>query len=470
MANSIVTVNVSTTVAPTPPTLQSSGAMISQGSTNLGAGDFSLLTQASDLTALLNAAAAITSLAWNTNVVTATTTAPHGIPNEHAVAVTISGATPTAYNGTFLATSTGTSTFTYPLVGDPGSETVPGFWVLASTSDLVNAVAEFFEQGSRQGVYVLELGEGDAAEGVTALAAYITANPNSAYAPGAQGYFYAYLVPKLWSSESTFVTFCNGFNSATAKTYFFVTMTTGNYTSFSDLQKCVVGLVEAPTGAPSTEFSIASAFWVALAYAPSSTNKVTPYAFSFLFAVTAWLTKGNNTTLAALRAASVNVVGTGAEGGISNTILLWGTTMDGRGFTYWYSVDAIQINIDVDISNAVINGSNDPLNPLYYNQDGINRLQAVGAATLANMVSYGLALGTVAQTQLAQADFINALESGAYAGKLVINAEPFLTYSAENPGDYKIGKYGGFSIAYVTQNGFINIVFDINVSDFVAQQ
>jgi hypothetical protein len=260
----------------------------------------------------------------------------------------------------------------------------------------------------------------------------------------------------------------------TKKTYFFTTMTNANYTSFPATLKSVFGVIEAPAVSSAvnlhaTEFSAASPFFVALNYSPSSTNKVTPFQFSFLFGVTAYPPAGNGALFAAWKAAGVNIVGTGAEGGISNTILFWGTTMDSRPFNYWYSVDWAQINIQLDIANAVINGSNDPINPLYENQDGINRLQAVGAGTLSRGISYGLVFGKVEQTALDTAPFLQAFDNGAYAGKAVINAVPFPLYYAANPSNYRLGIYGGFSVVYTPQLGFNQIIFNVNVTDFVAQ-
>jgi hypothetical protein len=117
----------------------------------------------------------------------------------------------------------------------------------------------------------------------------------------------------------------------------------------------------------------------------------------------------------------------------------------------------------------VINGSNNPVNPLYYNQDGINRLQAVAAAVLASGVAFGLVLGAPVQTALDGATLGNNINNGVYAGLTVVNALPFLLYSSLNPGDYKIGKYGGFSAVYVPARGFIHIVFNVVVTQFVAQ-
>jgi hypothetical protein len=463
---SIVQVNVTQQVAPTPETLQETGAFISQGATNLADGTFALLTQLSDLTSLLTGALALSSLTWSGSVVTATTAAPHGYTTSDVIELTIAGATPSGYNGTFACTITGASTFTYPLASNPGSETVPGTYTPEDVAELVAMATTFFAQGSQQAVYVLELGAGTPAEGVTALSAYITANPNSSYTSGATGYFYSYLVPRAWSGESTFITFANTLVAATAKTYFFVTGTTGNYTTWEGI-KSVNLMVEAP-GIPATEFSHAADFWVTLHYAPTATNKVAPLAFAFVFGVTPYPTRGNGALLTAFKTNGVNYIGTGAEGGISETIVLWGTTMDKRPFTYWYSVDWIQINTDLDISNAVINGSNNPANPLYLNQDGINRLQDVGAATLSSAVTFGLALGTVTQTELVPTDFATALESGQFNGQLVINAVPFVTYYTASPSDYRNGVYGGFSVVYVTQNGFVQIIFNISVTDFAV--
>ena len=434
MSNQIVTENVSQVVAAAPSTLQSTGAMISQGGTNTTPGTKTLLTQPSDLTPILAATKALTSLTWSANVVTATTTVPHGWTNGDVVLATVAGALPAPYNGTFSITVTGASTFTYPLVGNPGSSPASpsGTVILADKAEILAMATSFVAQGKTQAVYVLELGEGTAAEGVTALAAYITANPAT---------FYSYLVPAEWAAEATYLTFLANFESTTSKTYFFTTASTGNYTGYTTDMKCAVVFVPAPD-APATEFGCAALFYVALNYKPSSTNRVTPYAFSFLFGVTAWPEANNQTTLASLKAAFVNYAASGAEGGISNVILKWGTTKDGRQFTYWYSVDWVQINVQLAIANEVINGSNNPLAPLYYDQPGINRLQARAQATVNAGISFGLVVGPAPVT-----------------------AVPFAAYIAANPSGYQAGAYNGLAVEYSPTKGFLAIVFDIVVSD-----
>ena len=459
---SIVVVNVSQTLAPVPSTYQKKGAILSQGGTTLAANVTALLRQLSDLTSILKGALAITTVTWSGSVVTATTAAPHGIPNTAQVELTIAGVTPAGYNGTFLCTSTGASTFTYPLASNPGAQTVAGVYTPEDVAELTAQATTFFAQGGSQAVSVLELGIGSTAEGVTALAAYITANTVKGIGP-----FCAYLPPAEWGSEPTFPTFAATLTSLTAKTYFFTTMTTDNYTSFPNTTKSVLGMVEAP-GTPSTEFSHAADFFIALNYAPSSTNKVTPLDNSEMFGVTPYPYPNNNTVVGQLLAANVNIVDTGAEGGLTNLILNAGTTMDGKDYTYWYSVDWVQINSQQAVAAAVINGSNNPQAPLYYNQQGINTLQAVINGVMKQGVNFGLVLGATVQVQMDPAAFVLAVNNGQFAGQTAINAQDFLSYSIANPNDYGNGLYSGFQIAYTPDRGFKQIIIAVNVTNFVA--
>lgn len=454
---SIVQVNVSQTVAPAPNTLQSTGALISQGGTNLAAGTRSLIRAPADLTPIKQVAKAITDMSWLANVVTVNLPAAHGITVGQIVNMTIASATPAGYNGTFPCTATDADSFTYPLNVNPGLNTQAGTYIPADVAELTSMVTTFFAQGSQQAVYVLELGIGGAAAGVTALGNYIDNNP---------GVFYSYEVPKAWADEASYLTLVNRFLALTAKTYFFTTLSLDNYEDFADL-KSVFGMVPAPN-APATEFTTSAPFRVTLNYKPSATNKVTPTAYSYLLGVTEYPQAGNVGTLEDILIGNANYVGNGAEGGISRTILRDGTTMDGRGFNYWYSVDWVQINVDLDVAAAIINGSNNPQNPLYYNQDGINRLQSVIAGTMTRGVSAGLVFGAPVQVTMEPQAFIDAVENGDFAGQTVINAQPFISYSAQNPNDFAEGLYTGFQMAYTPNVGFKQIIINVNVTDFVT--
>lgn len=542
MTNPVVKVAVSVLTAPAPSVLQKTGAFISQGGTNTSPGTKTLLTQASDLTPVLTAAKTLTSLTWLSSVVTATATSPHGFTNGDTLWLTIAGAAPAGYNGTFLCTITGASTFTYPLATNPGSETSPGTYIPESATELNQMTTTFFAQGSGQSVYVLELGPGNPSDGVTFLTAWITANPNV---------FYSYLVPRTWDGNASFLTMVANFESNTSKTYFFVTTTLQNYPLYTNLMKSVLSLIEAPnfgawaanaltalswsnnqitattttahgvavgqwfqlsgclpagyngwyqaalgttgstlianlatnpgaetqlgtlvqsqyssSGIAATEFSLAAIFQVTLNYKPSSTNKVTPLQFAFLFGVTAFPLPGNNALITTLLSNNTNIVGTGAAGGISNTLVLGGTMEDGNPFKYWYSIDWVQINLALNVTAALINGANNPQNPVDYNQDGINQLQQVCVSTMATGIADALVLNPIKPLTLDAADFAAALTAGTYDGNTLVNADPFASYVVENPNDYSTGTYNGLSVDYTPLRGFESVTINVAVSNF----
>lgn len=544
MTNPVVNVSVNQQVAPATSVLQKTGAFISQGGTITTQGTRSLLTQLSDLTPLLTPAKALTSLTLLAGVVTAVTAAPHGFNLNDTVNLTIAGAVPAGYNGTFACSITGASSFTYPLATSPGSETTPGTYVPAEVASLTQRATTFFGQGAGQAVSVLEVGPGTAAEGTNFLSSWIAANP---------GIFYSYLVPRFWDSDPTFLGFLAGFEATSSKTYFFVTTTLATYKNYTAAMKDVVALIEAPAtgvwsanvltniswgagvvtattttphgvlpgqwftisgvspggyngtflalpgttgstlsyalttnpgaetvlgtlaqsqfasaGIGPNEFSLAALFRITLNYQPSSTNKVTPLNFAFAFGVTPFPPAGNAALINTLLGANINLIGTGAQGGISATVVRGGTMMDGNPFKYWYSVDWVQINVGQNLTAVLINGANNPLNPVDYNQFGINALQQAAVATMASGIADGLVLNPIKQTALSAADFQTALDVGVFTGTTAVNADPFASYVAENPLDYGTGTYNGISIDYTPLRGFQSITVNVIVTNFAG--
>ena len=220
--------------------------------------------------------------------------------------------------------------------------------------------------------------------------------------------------------------------------------------------------------AATKELSMAAPFRRGLAYRPSSNNRVAPFDFGYMYGVTPFPVRGNAALITTLEASGVNRIDTGAEGGISNTIINPGTTMDNRDFTYWYAVDWVQINLKQDIANAVINGSNTATLPLYYDQTGINTLLGVIARTMNRGVTYGLVLGQAVQTSFNASDLADALGAGKYPALTVCNAVPFIDYSNANPSDYRLGVYNGFSVQFTPKRGFRSITIPVVVTDFVT--
>jgi len=90
---------------------------------------------------------AITSITNVGTLATLTTTTPHGLLTGSQV--TVSGATPAAYNGTFIITVTGTNTFTYTMLSNPGGSAAPvgtltfGYPVTGLATSLLNYVTPF---------------------------------------------------------------------------------------------------------------------------------------------------------------------------------------------------------------------------------------------------------------------------------------------------------------------------------------
>ena len=430
----IVNVVVTQQVASAPNTLQQTGAFVSQGGTTLAAGSTQLLTQLSDLTSILRTSNAIASASWATGTVTLTTTTAHNIPTGDTIqgviaGITVSGSLVNGYNGTFAVTSTGANTLTYAVASNPGTAvTTSAFFTVEDVSELVAMTTTFFSQGSTVPVYVLELGIDTVANGVTALEAYI-ANPTIK--------FYSYLLPKAWDVTAA-QTMAKQYTGTTASVYFYVSSTLATYSGWAGIKSALVTLPS--PSAPSTEFSAAAIFWASLAYNPSTSNLAHPFEYTYVYAVTPYVL--TNTQQTTLLAAGVNWIGTGAQGGISNTLIIGGTYMDLNPFNYWYCVDWLAINVSQALAAAIINGSNLPTNPLYYNQAGINTLQKVAQATVNNGISFGLILSPA-----------------------TVQAVPFTTYVAQHPGDYATGTYNGLSLTFVPLRGFNSITIYLTASN-----
>lgn len=455
----IVTENVSLTVGAAPLTLQQTGAIVSQGGTNLAAGTTEMLTQASDLTPYLAAPLAINALSWSSGLVTVGTTAAiPGVQTGDTFITTLAGQTPAGYSGQVVGTVTGANAFTFPLASNPGAETGFGTYTPPGQGELLAAVASYFGQGTSVAIEVLELGPADGVTGPALLASWITSYP---------GIFYGYTVPRNWDGTSGITSLIAGYASQTSKVYFFVTTTPSTWSTYAG-KKCVIANIEAP-GLPLTEFDAAAIMQEFITNAPSAANRMTPFAFRFLDGVTQYPTKGNAATLAAAKAAFVNVVGNTAEGGLTNAALYWGTTMDGNDAMFWWAADWMQLNGDLVAANAVLNGNNSGFNPLVYNQFGIDQLQDVEGALVNTGISYGILNGAMQKTTYPSLAALNQdLENGAYPATDIVNAIPFLNYTAANPNDYGIGKYAGLAIVAIPQTGFKSIVIAINITNLLT--
>jgi hypothetical protein len=260
--------------------------------------------------------------------------------------------------------------------------------------------------------------------------------------------------------------------------YFWITVTPDTMQTLGPTYKDVIQLVEAPVltdpaGAslndPEGEFTMAALFYNALAFRPSNTNRIAPMAFKYVYGVTEYPQRNNAPLLVSFKQAHTNYISTGAEGGISFTMVYEGVTLDGHDyFNWWYTIDWVQIQVNLDLSNAIINGSNNPLAPLYYNQEGINYLQTILYRTMVSASTFGMILGKITMTTYDGPDLTNSINSGEFAGECDINAVPFINYTLANPGDYKIGEYDGLSTLFIPARGFIHILVNVVATDLVS--
>ncbi|HDT2078334.1 TPA: hypothetical protein RCG84_004586 [Enterobacter roggenkampii] len=438
MSYNIVTVNVSQTIGATPSNLQQMSAVLSFGATFQEAGKPVLLTQPSDISDLVNnpissLTAEAASFGSDFTLVLPFTNSINRDPGSE-VQITIQKCSPNTWNGTHLATVVDSKTLSWTVPGSTldGQPTTVGTFSLIGSEALVTAVDTFFAQGNSVGTYLLELGYQDdlPKNEVAALKTYMQEPLKR---------FYAYLVPENWKANADFINLAKLYTANEAKQYFFVLEDTPDDTNYVTPYAGIKSIIAMADDTYPVTNAAAAAMWNLVSASPSEINKVPPMAFRYLQAVNANAAKAS--ILTTMVKQNINYVDTGAEGGISNTMLVKGVTSDGNDMTYWYSVDWVQINVDMMLANAVINGSNNPINPLYYNQDGIDRLQQVAQGVFNTGVSYGL---------------VN--------GQTPVNAVPFKTYVKNNPNDYGIGRYAGLSATYTPMRGFVEIIFNINVT------
>ena len=438
MSYNIVTVNVSQTIGATPSNLQQMSAILSFGATLQEPGKPVLLTQPSDITDLvenpigtLSAETQSYGSDFRLSLVPGDTI---GREPGSEIDITIKNCSPGLWNGSFTATIVDSTTLTWTIAGSmaDGEPTTVGQFVIDESDTLVTAADTFFAQGNSVGTYLLELGylANDTKSEVAALKAYIEEPLKR---------FYAYLVPEAWKGDTDFITLAKLYTSNESKQYFFALEDTPDDTNYVTPYAGIKSIIAMADDSYPVTNAAAAAMWNFVSASPSEINKVPPMAFRYLQAVNANAAKAS--ILTTMVKQNVNYVDTGAEGGIANTILVKGVASDGNDMTYWYSVDWVQINVDMMLANAVINGSNNPINPLYYNQDGIDRLQQVAQGVFNTGVSYGL---------------VN--------GQTPVSAIPFKTYVKNNPNDYGIGRYAGLSATYTPMRGFVEIIFNINVT------
>ena len=435
----IVNLTAQVTVAPTPSTLQQSGAFISVGGTTLQTGTFQFCGGMSQLTAILGTSGnyieltnmATTFIAQGTGVGFYVLELGAGtvIDTEIAALQTWISANPKIFYAYLVPANwdaskdeVGSVTIT---LGGSGYTTAPTVTFSAPTSGATATGTANLVNGSVTSVTITDPGYG------------YTAAPTVTFSAPTSGV----TATGTANLASALDVLASDYASPIGKTYFFVTTNSTNVVNYST-QKSVIAVAESNL-APSTEFTAAALFYQWLVNNPSASNPLAPMGYRFAYGVTPWPQSGQSTAIDAVLTAYGNLIGTGAEGGISTACIFKGTTMDGIQASWWYGIDWCQIQVKQALAAAIIDGSNSNP-PLVYDQTGINTLRAVAQNVLNSAVKFGCALTAVVSTV------------------------PFVTYTTENPNNYSAGIYNGLSATIVGQNGFQTITFKLDAVQFVA--
>ncbi|KWB16506.1 hypothetical protein WL32_28240 [Burkholderia cepacia] len=439
----IVDIVISVQNAPIANNLQRKSVLISQGGTTLPAGTTKPVASTKEITALLQAGSLISSIQWNSGVATVTVTGTIPLAAGATAQYTIAGVSPAAYNGTFTVTGVSSTSFTYTLSNNPGTTQKLGTATPAAVAEITSMGNSFFAGGSAISTTILELGLASGPDAVTALSAYLQNNALTNY---------VYVVPRSWATSQDFGTLVAQYDNATAMTYFAVTASRGQLASVGPAfasHKCVLLYAESDADlATSAVFGAAAVAYSIVSQNPTSTQKLLPIAPRVINGVQpgGW----TPTERALLQQYFFNYPDAGIEAGLTNTLLKGNTYASGDFFEYWYASDATAIRVHLALANAIVNGNANALNPLKYDQRGIERLQQVAQSTIDALVAAGV-LQAANQT----------------TGTGIVSAVDFLTYTNQNPSDYRAGLYRGLSVTIIPSRGFTHVTFNMAVSDLV---
>jgi hypothetical protein len=442
----IVQVNTRVERSATPNNLQQTLILVSAGGTNLSAGTVREITDVTDLTPLL-VFGDIVPVTNNTLITQDRPThslgvLPSLVPSKYGngpVNVTLSGFSPSGWNvGPVPVISTGGGNTYFSPAGvipnDVISEnpTVAGQALFngGNADELLAWATTYFKTPAVPSCYVLELGVNTPQNQITALATYLLDPKVAAY---------VYLIPATWRGVAEAVALAANYAYPQFHTYFYLGVDVGADVSAWVGKKSVVMAANTP-GQIATQSPIAAYAARIVTAQPNAAKKMTPITYSPAYGVTSL--DPSAALMATLKANRVNWIDSGAEGGLTNTILGSGVTADNLTLNYWYAQDWGQLELDQKIAEAVIRGANNRISPLKYNQQGIDTLSGVIRSVINTGVTFKL-----------------------FDGKYSVTAVPYKKYKVTNPADVAAGIYKGFRSDVAALRGFDQLIFNLTVTD-----
>jgi len=338
---------------------------------------------------------------------------------------------------------------------------------LVATADslaLVQSVNDYFAMGADTALYILETGisgtgVGALADNIAYVSGWIAAHPQT---------LYAYAVPVGWHLETTFLTLVNAYNNfSTTPTIFLATVGHADFATIASNPAHNLALTTNPTETRNTA-AMSQLYAITRRSPADNPRSVAPFTMQGMKGAPQFPRLDNDALFQTFENANIGYPISGREAGDPETFLKGGRTTDGKPLDWRYSVDWARINAQQAIAALVINGSKiGTLAPLWYNQEGIDRLQAVVLGVGNIGVSARLFAGATELHERATYDFLADVANGVYAGNVAINAEPLQLYKANNPTHYQQQLYAGLSMSLTPLHGFYTIVFNLNVVNFI---
>ncbi len=464
----IVQLAVTLALAPVPSQYQRSAALVSVGGSTLATGTYQFCAAVDAVTAILSATGNYAELTNMAGTFFAQGTTAGCYVLELGVQASVSDGI--AALQTYIAANPNVF-YTYTVPADWDTPPAPGSTAVAITAATSTLPAgTYYTQvayinsagaiGQLSPVVTSDVATADVDElvvsspaaltGATAYLVYMGTTAGSLYLQNgstgtALGTNYTQSVPILTTTptSTTLADLGNDYSAPDSMRYLLVNSSVTNLAAYGTMAsnsiwsgyKAIIAAIPSPS-AQTGEFTVAAWAYNIAVNNPGADNKLAPMQYRYLYGVTPWPATGYSAEIQTIRNYGGNYVGTGAEGGISANCIRGGTTSALSQISAWYGLDWEMINVQQQVTAAIINGSNtNP--PLEYDQVGINTLDSVAQQEADNGVTFGCAQSAV------------------------ISAIPFYTYNQQQPGDYANGQYNGLSGEIVAQNGFMSLVFNM---------
>ncbi|HDZ5024776.1 TPA: hypothetical protein RTG57_001726 [Campylobacter jejuni] len=228
----------------------------------------------------------------------------------------------------------------------------------------------------------------------------------------------------------------NNYNDINARIYFYVNLDTtesldfpGSYYNKIKGCKCVAGFYDNSVDSVSLASQVAGLF-ASNIFDISELNPASPFNYKTLNGLN--FNEIEYSTQQKVIQSSLNFIGSISK----NVVLLNGRFQDTYAIDYWYQWDLVAFYLERDLKALILNGVNNPVNIVKYDQTGIDILESRVKATLNNMINYGCLTEFGASIDSA---------SGELKGRSSITTIPFNSYIKANPDDYKNEIYNGIS-------------------------